>query len=453
MEGGSTGGFQKDADAEARAFALAVRRFQVPGLRWWIAILLMGVTIVNYLDRACLSVAAPSLKKDLGLNAVDFSHIVMAFQITYLVMQPMSGRFIDWLNIRFGLAISILWWSLAQALGALAGGWRSFAVFRALLGVGEAGTFPAAAKIVAQWFRPRERTIATGIQNVGAGAGAALAPPLVVYLILHYSWRLAFVITGAVGMIWVALWTLVYRSPEEHPWMSPSELAYVKEGQEELVARDEPAQKGIWRLVLSRKDFWALAIARFFSEPAWQFFTYWIPLYLVTERNMNLKEIGYFAWLPFVAGDLGSLFGGVLSPLFIKLKCSVLVARKLSASVCALLMVFAVFIGTASTPGWAIFFFCIGAFAHQAMSATLLTLPADLFPKRSVATANGLSGSAAGIGGLLFTMVVGIVAMKIGYRPLFTAIAFFDIIGTTVLWALLREPAKGGSLHAGMVST
>jgi ACS family hexuronate transporter-like MFS transporter len=372
----------------------------------------------------------------------------MAFQITYLVMQPFSGRIIDWLNIRVGLALSILWWSLAQMLAAFAVSWQTFALFRALLGVGEAGAFPGAAKTVAQWFRPRERTIATGILNVGAGFGAAIAPPFVVYLIMHYNWQAAFVVTGGVGVLWVTIWLLLYRSPEEHPWMSPTELAYLKEGQEELLVEDQPEEKGVWKVVLSRRDFWGVAIARFLSEPAWQFFTYWIPLYLVSARHMNLKEIGYFAWLPFVAGDLGCLFGGLLSPLFIRLRCSVLMARKLSASVCALLMVFAIFIGRAPTPAWAIVFFCIAAFAHQAMSSTLLTLPADLFPKRTVATANGLSGSVGGLGGMLFTMVVGIVAMKIGYGPLFTAIAFFDLLGSAALWALLREPKRGGALRA-----
>jgi ACS family hexuronate transporter-like MFS transporter len=427
-------GLQTSAEAKAR------RRFQLKGLRWWIAALLMGVTIVNYLDRACLSVAAPSLKKDLAIDEVDFSHIVMAFQVTYLVMQPVSGRIIDWLNLRAGLALSILAWSLAQMLAAFAGGWRTLAAFRALLGMGEAGNFPGAAKAVSLWFPPRERTVATGVLNVGAGLGAAIAPPLVVFLILHFSWRAAFVVTGGVGVVWVAAWALLYRSPEEHPWMSPSELAYVHKGQEELVAEDDRVREGVWRLVLSRRDFWALAVARFFSEPAWQFFTYWIPLYLSSERHMNLKQIGAFAWLPFVAGDLGCLFGGVLSPFFIRLGWAVLMARKLSASVCAVLMVFAIFIGRAPTPAWAIAFFCVAAFAHQAMSSTLLTLPADLFPKRAVATANGLSGSAAGLGGMLFTLVVGIVAMRIGYGPLFTAIAFFDLFGSAVLWILLREP-------------
>jgi ACS family hexuronate transporter-like MFS transporter len=416
----------------------SARRY-VPGLRWWIAILLMGVTVINYLDRTCLSIAAPTLKKQLSINEVDFANVVIAFQLTYLVMQPIAGRIIDWLNLRRGLALSISLWSFAQMLTGFASSWLGFAGFRALLGVGEAGNFPSGAKAVAVWFRPSERTIATGVFNVGAGIGQAIAAPLVVFLILQYNWQTAFVVTGAVGFVWVALWLLFYRSPDEHPWLSRKELAYIQEGQSELVVGDVPNEKGVWKVVLAQKNFWALAFARFLSEPAWQFFTYWIPLYLATERHMKLKEIGYFAWVPFIAGDLGCIFGGLLSPFFSRLGSSVLTARKLSATVCAIIMVGAIFIGTAPTAVWAIFFFCVGAFAHQAMSSTLLTLPADLFPRRTVATANGLSGMIGGLGGLLFTKVVGVVAMTIGYGPLFVAIAFFDLIGATILWGLLRE--------------
>jgi len=420
------------------------RRVQVRGLRWWIALLMMGVTVVNYLDRTCLSVAAPTLMKRLAINEVDFSHIVMSFQLTYLIMQPLSGRIIDWLNIRAGVAISIVWWSVAQMLTAVAVGWRAFAVFRALLGIGEAGTFPAAAKVVSQWFPPRERTIAMGILNVGSGIGAIIAPPLVVFLILRYGWQSAFAVTGALGIAWTALWLLLYRAPEEHRWISQTELVHVTGGDDEqITARD--TNENVWAVVLTQQNFWGLAIARFLSEPAWQFFTYWIPLYLATERHMKLRDIGYFAWLPFLAADLGCLFGGMLSPLFIWLRAPVLTARKLSASVCATLMVFAVFIGRAPTPGWAIVFFCVAAFAHQAMSSTLLTLPADLFPKRAVATANGLSGTVGGLGGMLFTMVVGVVALKTGYAPLFVAIALFDMIGSAFLWALLREPMRAST--------
>jgi ACS family hexuronate transporter-like MFS transporter len=419
------------------------RRFHLKALRWWIALLLMGVTIVNYLDRTCLSVAAPTLKEQLRIDEIDFSHVVVAFQLTYLLMQPISGRIIDKLNIRVGLAVAIAWWSLAQMLTALAGGWRGFAVLRAVLGVGEAANFPSAAKAVALWFRPSERTVAVGILNVGAGLGALVAPPFVVFLILRYGWQSAFVATGAIGLLWVGVWLLAYRPPEAHPWMSPHELAHIRQGREELPVQEDSETAGVWRTVLTDRSFWGLAVARFLSEPAWQFFTYWIPLYLAVERGLKLSQIAYFAWVPFLAADVGCLFGGVLSPLFIKLGYSVMTSRKLSASTCGVLMMLAVFIGRAPTPAWAVAFFCVGAFAHQAMSSTLLTLPADLFPKGAVATANGLSGMIGGLGGMLFTLIVGVVAVKVGYAPLFVAIAFLDIIGAAFLWGLVREPRRG----------
>jgi ACS family hexuronate transporter-like MFS transporter len=414
-------------------------RFHVKGLRWWIAALLMGVTIVNYLDRTCLAVSGPVLKKQLSIDEVHFSWIVAAFQITYAVMQPLSGRIIDWLNLRVGMALALGWWSVAQILTVFARGALGFAGFRALLGIGEAGNFPGASKAVSQWFRPRERTVATGIFNMGAGFGQMLATPLVAALITAYDWQTAFAATGAIGLAWTAIWLLFYRSPETHPWMSPKELDSIRAGQNEVVIDRAENSDAVWGLVLRQRNFWGLAIARFLSEPAWQFFTYWIPFYLATERHMNLKAIGSWSWVPFLAADFGSLFGGILSPLFIGLGCSVMTARKSAATTCGVLMMGAVFIGRAPTAHWAIFFFCIAAFAHQAMSATLLTLPADLFPDRAVATANGLSGTMGMIGGTLFTLVVGEVAMRIGYRPLFVAIAFFDIAGATLLWALLRE--------------
>jgi MFS transporter, ACS family, hexuronate transporter len=415
--------------------------FKIKGLRWWIVLLLMGITTINYLDRTTLSVTAPVLKKSLGIDEIHFSYILNAFQIAYLVMQPFVGRIIDWLGLRLGFALSIITWSIAQMLTSFATGWRSFAVFRSLLGITEAGNFPGGIKAVSQWFRPRERTLATGIFNMGAGLGAMIAPPLVVWLILHYSWQMAFAATGAFSLFWAILWTVFYRNPEKHPRLSKEELEHITGGEHELAEVEAPEGKGVWKIVLPQKNFWALGIARFFSEPAWQFFSYWIPLYLATERHMDLKHIAYFAWLPFLTADIGSMFGGVLSPIFIKkLRMSVMTARKCAATVSAFLMIFAVFIGRAHSPEWAIFFICIGTFAHQSMSATLMTLPADLFPKKTVATSNGLSGTMAFGGGMLFTLVVGRVAQSIGYGPLFTVMGFLDIIGVAFLWSLLREP-------------
>jgi ACS family hexuronate transporter-like MFS transporter len=242
--------------------------------------------------------------------------------------------------------------------------------------------------------------------------------------------------------VWGGLWLLFYHPPEKHPLITKEELAMIQSKDDGIDVQDVSSEKGVWKVVLPQRNFWGIAGARFLSEPAWQFFTYWIPLYMVAERGWNLKQIGLFLWMPFLAGDLGCIFGGILSPLFIKMNLPLLTARKAAATVSALIMIFAIFIGTAPTPAWAIFFFCVGAFAHQSMSSTLLTLPADLFPKRTVATANGLTGAVGHCGGMLFTFIVGYIALRIGYKPLFVGIAFFDVIGVLFLWFLLKEPKE-----------
>jgi ACS family hexuronate transporter-like MFS transporter len=413
--------------------------FKIKNLRWWIVGMLTIVTVVNYLDRSCLAVTAPVLKKLYSINEQQFSYIIMAFQISYLLMQPATGRLIDWLNLRVGFAIAIFWYSAAQMLTAFASSWRSLALFRALLGAGEAGNFPGAIKTVSIWFKPRERTVATGVLNVGSSLGAMIAPPLVAFIILKGSWQAAFVITGIISAVWGLVWLLFYQPPEKNRFLRREELDEIQALARDEDSLDRPGKTGVWKTVLPQRNFWGIAIARFFSEPAWQFYVYWIPLYLATERNLDLKGIAYFAWLPFLAGDLGCLFGGVLSPLYIRMKLSVLNARKAAAVTSAVLMVTAIFIGSAPTAGWAIFFFCVGSFCHQSMSSTLLTLPADLFPKRAVATANGLTGPLAHLGGMLFTLTVGYVVVHIGYKPLFTCMALFDLAGAALLCILIRQ--------------
>ncbi len=282
--------------------------------------------------------------------------------------------------------------------------------------------------------------MATGIANIGSGTGTLIAMPFVAFIILKLGWQAAFVITGAIGFIWVALWLLFYYPPEKHPMITPEELAHIQQGQRELYIEETPREKGVWKVVLGQRNFLGIAIARFLSEPAWQFFTYWIPMYLVTQRGMNLKQIALFGWIPFLAADLGSFVGGLLSPMYQKIGFSVLNARRVSMTTAALLMPFALLIAKAPSGEWAVFWFCFGAFGHNCISATLLTLPADLFPKHTVATANGLSGCIGYFGGMLFTWGVGWLVMHLGYGPIFTMIAFFDIIGATALWLLLRIP-------------
>ncbi|MCX5683206.1 MAG: MFS transporter [Planctomycetota bacterium] len=411
----------------------------MPGLRWWIVGLLTMATIVNYLDRACLSVAAPTLKEKLQIDEVYFSYIVTGFQLSYMICQPLVGRFLDWAGLRLGMAAAVVWWSIANMLHAFAGGWFSLAAFRTLLGVGEAGNFPGSIKAVGEWFPPKERTIATGIFNVGAGVGAMIAPPAVAWIILTYDWQLAFVLTGAVGLPFAFLWLLLYRPIEKHKWLREKEREHILKGQAELALQEQP-EKGVWRVVLPQRNFWAVAIARFFAEPAWQFFLYWIPLYLATEHKLDLKGIAIFAWVPFVAADAGCIVGGFFSPMFARMGLSVLRARQCAATLSGMIMFFAIFVAWSPGPGWAIFFIAVGAFAHQTMSATLLTLPADLFPKRTVGTAYGLAGTCGYASGLIFTLIIGHVAKYVGYTPLFVTIAFLDLIAAGILWTLLRAP-------------
>jgi MFS transporter, ACS family, hexuronate transporter len=416
---------------------------KIKGLRWYIAIMLMLVTTINYIDRSALAVAAPVLKEQLGIDEKHYSYIVMVFQNCYAIMQPITGRILDWMNLRMGFALAVVWWTIAKMLHALAKTPFSFGIVRGLLGIGEAANFPAVAKTNSEWFPPRERSVATGLANIGSGTGALVAIPLVAWIIGRWNWQTAFVVTGILGFAWAAAWWILYRPPEKHPWITQEELDHIQKGSEELKVEDSPHEKGVWKIVLRQKNFWAMGFARFLSEPAWQFFTYFIPLYLMTQRGMDLKELAIFGWLPYLAGDLGSVVGGLFSPMYQKLfKCSVLTARKLAMTTSALMMPCVLFTTMAPSTGWALFFISIGCFGHQCISATLLTLPADLFPKRTVATANGLTGTMSHMGGMFFTWLAGALVVAAGYHVVFGILGFLDIIGATLLWTLLRKPPQ-----------
>jgi MFS transporter, ACS family, hexuronate transporter len=412
---------------------------KIRGLRWYIAIMLCLVTTINYLDRTSLSVAGPELKKTLSIDVLHFAYIIMCFQFMYGLMQPFMGRVMDWLGIKRGFSLAAIWWSTANMLHAFARTPFSFGAFRALLGVGEAGNFPGVAKTISEWFPAKERTIAFGIANIGSGTGSLIATPFVAWIIYKYGWQEAFVITGAVGFVWVALWLLFYKSPSKHSCITPEELDYIAKGQTELQA-EEQTNKNIWKLILGQRNFWGIAFSRMLSEPAWQFFSYWIPMYFADQRGMDLKQIGLFLWVPFLAADLGSFVGGFISPFYHKLGFKILPSRKLAMTTAACMMPVSLLIVQAPSAYWAIFWFCIASFGHQCISAVLLVLPVDLFPKSTVATANGLSGTCGHFSGMFFTFCVGWLVMHIGYSPVFVIIAMLDLIGAAVLWTVIREP-------------
>jgi ACS family hexuronate transporter-like MFS transporter len=328
---------------------------------------------------------------------------------------------------------------LFNMMHAFAGGWVGLAIFRGLLGLSEAAAIPAGIKSISEWFPAKERSVAVGYFNAGTSLGALFAPPLVIWISLQHGWQMAFVVTGGLGFIWVALWWTFYRSPKDHWLLGDTERSYIEKGQEPDKAVDSgnkrppPVKK-----ILASPKFWGIAIPRFLAEPAWQTFNFWIPLYLVTVRHMNLKEIAIFGWLPFLAADLGGIFGGYLSPLVMRIfKVQLINSRIVGIVLGAILMIGPGLIGLVASPYTAIALFCVGGFAHQMISALLNTLSADVFDAHEVATANGFSGTAAWTGGLTFSLIVGALANSVGYGPLFACLSLFDIVGAIVVIVLL----------------
>lgn len=410
------------------------RTVRVRGLRWWIVALICAGTMANYLARNSLGVLAPELKTVLDMTTQQYSYVVGAFQLAYTIMQPIAGALVDRFGLRAGFALFGLAWSAANMLHALAIGWVTLALCRGLLGLFEAAAIPSGIKAVAEWFPARERSVAVGWFNAGTSLGALIAPPVVVAVALWADWRAAFVVTGLVGIVWAAAWFAFYRPPDTHPSITPAER--------EMIAADRPpitAARAKPREILRMPRFWVIAVPRFLAEPAWQTFSFWIPLYLATERGMDLKQIALFAWLPFLAADAGGILGGYLSPFLMKRGVSLISSRVAGVALGAVLMIAPGCIGLAVSPYTAIALFCVGGFAHQMISGLINTLSADVFAPGEVGTANGFIGQAGWIGGLLFSLLIGQVADTIGYAPLFGALAAFDLIGAAVLILFIRH--------------
>ncbi|PVX30379.1 MFS transporter [Sphingomonas pokkalii] len=416
---------------------------RIPHLRWWIVGLICAGTIANYLARNSLGVLAPELKSVLHMTTQQYSYVVGAFQLAYTVMQPIAGMIVDRVGLRAGFALFGVAWSVANMLHAFAAGWLGLLFFRGLLGLAEAAAVPSGIKAIAEWFPARERSVAVGWFNAGTSLGALLAPPVVAIVSIWADWRIAFVVTGAIGLVWAAAWYRWYRSPGAHPAITDAERA--------LIAEDRPvapARRASAREILGTVRFWIIAVPRFLAEPAWQTFSFWIPLYLATERGMDLKQIALFAWLPFLAADLGGVLGGYLSPFLVRrFRMPLIASRVAGVALAAVLMIAPGCIGLAASPYMAIALFCVGGFAHQMISVLINTLSADVFTAEEVGAANGFIGQAGWIGGLLFSLLIGQLADRIGYAPLFGMLSVFDILGAAVLIVGLRhlrlpEPVK-----------
>ncbi len=413
----------------------------IPGLRWWMISLIMLGATVNYLTRSTLSVAAPTLIKDLHIGPQQYSWINAAFQGA-IMLQPLCGYMLDVLGLKTGYAIFAVAWSFINMAHAFARSWPVFAFLRGMLGLAEGSANPAGMKATSEWFPANERGIAGGIYNVGASVGSMLAPPLVAWAILFYNWQFAFVITGFLGLLWVLLWLRFYHPPATHPDLTERERSYIADGQEPALAGGtRPSALKIVR----QRNFWGIALPRFLADPTWGTLTVWLPLYLSTVRHMDLKQIALTAWLPFLAADIGCVFGGFLSRIFQKSGLTLINSRRSTFTFGALIMVGVAFTGAVQSPYTALALLSLAGFAHQTLSVTVITMSSDLFPRSEVATVAGMAGVFGNLGLLLFSLAIGALVTTVGYSPFFICLGLLDLAGATLLWVLVKDPA---SAHA-----
>ena len=400
-----------------------------------IGLIMLG-SIINYLTRSTLAVAAPTLLKDLNIGEQQYSWIVGTFQGA-IMLQPICGYVLDVIGLKRGYALFATAWSLISMAHGLAHNWQVLAGLRGLLGLAEGSANPAGMKATAEWFPASERGLAGGVYNIGASFGSMLAPPLVAWAILQYNWQAAFVLTGALGLVWVVAWLLLYHPPERHPSLSSEEFEYIATGQEKHLQHDgtRPAVLSL----LKRRNFWGIALPRFLADPTWGTLTFWMPLYLSQTRGWNLKQIALFAWLPFLAADFGCLFGGTFGLWLQKYwGMSLSNARRTAFTLGAVMMLGVGFVGFVQSPHAAIALLSLAGFAHQTLSVTVITMSSDLFRKNEVATVAGMAGTFGNAGLLIFSLLIGALVIKIGYTPFFICLGLLDVIGAVILWTVVK---------------
>ena len=410
----------------------------IKNLRWWmLGMFLLGVT-VNYITRNSLGILAPELKNSLHMSTEQYSWVVAAFQLAYTLFQPLCGWLIDVIGLKMGFLICALIWSVTCLLHAGAGSWLHLALLRFVMGASEAAATPANAKAIGDWFPKKERPVAAGWAGVGFSIGAMLAPPIIYVAHITFGWQGAFLLTGGLGLLWVGLWWWGYHSPESHPRLSDEERAFINQDNE-AIGEKLPFFTAL-KVIGKEKKFYGIAIPAFLAEPAWAVLSFWVPLYLANERGMDLKQIVMFAWLPFLAADLGSVASGYLTKIYVRWFGLTRVNSIVASSVTgALLMVSLALMTLVKDPWLAIALISVGGFGHQVISCMLSALVVERFDRRQMATVNGMRGSCAWIASFIFSLIIGVTADTIGFNPLFVAMGFFDLIGAVFLVMLVAE--------------
>jgi ACS family hexuronate transporter-like MFS transporter len=471
----------EDSSASATGALIAgygdpVRR--VGHYRWVICGLLFFASAVNYVDRQVIAILKPTLQGEFGWTDIDYGWIIFAFSTAYALGFIFAGRFMDKVGTKIGFTVAIILWSIGALMHAWAVGvgeyaepivtpiisgilavvntvitplgfapWSialsvsvvGFIVARFVLGLGESGNFPAAIKTTAEWFPKKERALATGIFNAGTNVGALVTPLAVPILVFYWGWYEAFIVTGALGFIWLAFWLIMYRRPETHPRLSPEELAYIQSDP------SEPTAKIPWAKLIKYRQTWAFAVGKFLTDPIWWIYLFWVPDFLQRQHGLDLKSFGLPIAIIYIIADVGSVGGGWISSRLIKRGYTINRSRKTAMLICALAVVPIVIASFTSNLWVAVVLIGIAAAAHQGWSANLFTLTSDTFPKQAVGSVVGIGGMFGAIGGMIVAPLVGYILQSTGsYVPIFiiAASAYLLALVTIHLLAPKLEPAK-----------
>jgi ACS family hexuronate transporter-like MFS transporter len=405
-------------------------------VRWRIALILSIAIAISYLDRQALSIAIAAIQREIPLTNTDFSRLQIAFLAAYGLMYAGGGALIDWLGTRRGFVIIMIWWSLACAGHGLATGFGSLALSRFLLGVGEGGGFPAATKAVAEWFPARERSTAMGMINAGTAIGAVIAPPLLAAIILYANWRWAFLVCGLAGLLWTVWWAREYHAPAQHPSLTAAERTVISEVFA-APAATEPAMS--WASLLTLRQVWGLVLAKFLTDGAWYFYLFWLPKYLYDARGFDVKQVGYYAWIPYAAAGVGSLLGGAFSSWLLTHGRSVDAARKIAMGASAAVMPLIIFV-TQVPVELAIVLFSIAFFGQQSWSTLVMIVPTDIFPRRIVASVAGLVGFGGAMGGIVSNLMAGrMLDLGLGYGMVFSIMGMCHVTAFVVILLTIRR--------------
>jgi len=393
--------------------------------------MLFTATSINYMDRQVIAILKPTLEHSIGLTEAEYGYIVDAFQVAYAIGLLTAGRMIDKLGTRIGYMLVMAVWSLSAMAHALASTALEFGAARFTLGLGEAGNFPAAIKTVAEWFPKTERSLATGILNSGANVGAILAPLIVPWVTVRYGWHMAFLTTGIVGVFWLPWWFWQYRRPTDHPTLTADELRHIYRDAASETGRSVP-----WGRLLHCRQTWAFAIAKFFTDPIWYFYLFWLPSYFSAKFNLDLSHLGLPLIVVYNVSAIGSIGGGWLPASFRRLGLSPNYARFAAMLFCAILVV-PIFAAAGVKSVWtAIALISIAAGAHQGWSANLFTTVSDMFPRSAVGSVVGIGGMAGSIGSVLFAFFAGhALQLTHSYASLFAMASTAYLIALIFLYA------------------